>query len=237
MRFMVMHKNQPDTEAGVPPTPELVAKMGAHIGQYIERGVFLGGEGLGASKLRTRLTFRGGACTVKHGPYGGERELPCAALLLTVRTRDEAIGWAERYGKILGDGALELGPVTEPWDLGFGSKPADAPLRVLLLDNFPESPPRTTAQKAALTRLKTEMSKAGILVSSEQLQPSTNAKRLTYRDGVRTQLLDGPFVESKELIGGFTLLELSSFDEAIAICDPFAAILGGPLEIDIRLVE
>jgi hypothetical protein len=39
-----------------------------------------------------RLTFRDGVCTVKHGPYRGEDELPAAMLLLRVRTSDEAIG-------------------------------------------------------------------------------------------------------------------------------------------------
>ena len=129
MRFMVMHKHDAQTEAGVPPGPELVAQMGDYIGEHVKKGQFLGGEGLQASSTRTRLTFRDGRCTVKHGPYGGANELPAEALLLTVKTREEAIGWGERYGKILGDAEIELGPVTEPWDLGFGSKPENAPLR------------------------------------------------------------------------------------------------------------
>ena len=46
--------------------------------------------------------------------------------------------------------------------------------------------------------------------------------------------MDGPFSESKELIGGFAVLELSGMEEAVALCRPYAAILGGTLEIDIR---
>jgi hypothetical protein len=46
--------------------------------------------------------------------------------------------------------------------------------------------------------------------------------------------MDGPFSESKELIGGFALLELPSMDVTIQECTRYAAILGGTLEIDVR---
>ena len=51
------------------------------------------------------------------------------------------------------------------------------------------------------------------------------------------RVIDGPFTESKELIGGFAVMELSDMDEAIALCRPYAKILGGTLEIDLRLVD
>src|SRR5687767_13491322 len=113
MRFIMMHKHDPHTEAGELPPPELVARMGAFLGECAAAGKFVDGAGLGASKTRTRLTFKAGRCTVKHGPYAGEYELPAKLLVLQVKTRDQAIGWAERYGKILGDGEIELGKVTE----------------------------------------------------------------------------------------------------------------------------
>ena len=48
---------------------------------------------------------------------------------------------------------------------------------------------------------------------------------------------DGPFAESKELIGGFAVMELSGMDEAVEMCRRYAEILGGTLEIDIRTVD
>jgi hypothetical protein len=237
MRWMVMHKNDKHTEAGERPGPELMAKMGEFIGEHMKKGQFLGGEGLGASATRTRLTFSSGKCTVKHGPYAGVNELVAAVLLLKVRSRDEAIGWAQRYGKVLVDGEIELGPVNEPWDLGLMPKPEDAPLRILMLQKADKSYEAGEAlspkQKADLTRLKTEMTKAGVLVSSETLQPSAKSKRLVFRDN-NLRVIDGPFSESKELIGGFSVLELPSVVEAIQISKRFAEILGGTLEIDVR---
>jgi hypothetical protein len=239
MRFMVMHKNDPKTEAGERPPMELVQQMGELIGDYAKTGRFLDGAGLGASGTRTRLTFRGGECTRKHGPYRGENELPAATLLLKVSTRDEAIGWAERYGKILGDGEIELGKVNEPWDIGLMPPPENPPLQILLIekaDQATEGAGRSAQQKAALTRLQTEMTKAGVLVRGLRLQPSAKGKRLTFvKNDLR--VTDGPFLESKELIGGFAVLELAGTDEVIAMCRRYAAILGGTLEMDARLVD
>jgi len=239
MRFMIMHKNDPQTEAGQPPPMELVTKMGAFIGEYAKTGRFLDGAGLSGSKTRTRLLFRDGRCTVKHGPYRGEHELPAATLLLKVRTREEAIGWAERYGKILGDGELELGKVNEPWDIGLMPPPENPPLQILLIektDQATEAGGRSPKQKAELTRLKTEMTKAGVLVRALQLKPSATAKRLVFTKN-NLRVLDGPFAESKELLGGFAVMELSDMDDAIELCRRYAEILGGTLEIDVRLVD
>jgi len=239
MRFMMIHKNDSHTEAGEKPSPELMAQMGAYIGEHARRGTFIDGQGLGRSATRTRLTFRDGRSTIKHGPYKGEHELPAAALLLSVQTPEQAIGWAERYGKILGDGEIELGPVHEPWDFGFGSKPAGAPLRVLLIekaDAASEAGTRSAKQKAELTRLKTEMTKAGVLSTDLMLQPSSQGKRLVYTNNT-LRVHDGPFAESKELVGGFGVLELPSLDVAIEASRRYAEILGGTLEIDIRPLE
>ncbi|WP_394830164.1 YciI family protein [Pendulispora rubella] len=239
MRFMIMHKNDPQTEAGQPPPMDLVTKMGEFIGEFAKTGRFVDGAGLSGSASRTRLLFRDGHCTVKHGPYQGERELPSATLQLKVETREQAIGWAERYGKILGNGEIELGKVNEPWDIGLMPPPANPPLQFLLIDKADEateSGGRTPKQKADLTRLKTEMTKAGVLVKTLQLRPSHQAKRLVFTNN-DMRMVDGPFAESKELLGGFAVMTLSGMDEAIEVCRRYAAILGGTLEIDIRLVD
>jgi len=239
MHFILMHKNDPQTEAGQPPPLELVAKMGAFIGEYQQAGRLIVGAGLGGSKTRTRLVFRDGSCTTLHGPYRGEHELPAATLQLKVKTREEAIGWAERYGKILGDGELELGKVNEPWDIGLMPAPENPPLQFLLIekaDAHTEAGDRTPKQKADLSRLKTEMTKAGVLVRAMRLKPSASAKRLVFTNN-QLRVLDGPFAESKELLGGFAVLDLSDMDEAIALSRRYAEILGGTLELDVRQVE
>jgi hypothetical protein len=239
MRFMIMHKNDANTEAGNPPPMELVNKMGEFIGEYAQTGRFIDGAGLGASKTRTRLVCRGGQCTVTPGPYRGEHELPAATLLLKVSSRDEALAWAERYGRILGDGELEVGKINEPWDIGLMPAPPNPPLQMLLIekaDASTEAGSRSAEQKAQISRLKAEMAEAGVLVSSLRLQPSAKGKRLAFTNN-KLRVIDGPFAESKELIGGFAVMELTGMDEAIDMCRRYAEILGGTLEIDVRLVD
>jgi hypothetical protein len=114
--------------------------------------------------------------------------------------------------------------------------PEDPPLQILMIekaDASSEAGARSPKQKAELTRLRTEMTKAGVLLGVNQLQPSAKARRLVFTKN-DLRVIDGPFSESKELIGGFAVMELSGIDEAIALCRPYAAILGGTLEIDVR---
>jgi hypothetical protein len=224
MKFMMMHKNDPKTEAGEMPPMELVHEMGQFIGGYAQQGKLLDGAGLGASKTRTRLTFRNGEASVLNGPYAGQHELPASTLLLKVATRDEAIAWAKRYGTILGDGEIELGKVNELWDIGIMPPPPNPPLQILLIDKADaatEATGRTAEKTAAIAALKDEMTQAGVLVRTQNV----------------LQVIDGPFSESKELIGGFAVMDLSGMDEILEICKRYAEILGGTLEVDVRLVE
>ncbi len=239
MRYIMMHKNDPKSEAGLPPDAKLIEEMGEFIGGFAKAGKLIDGAGLLGSKARTRLTFRNGQATIKHGPYRGETELPAAMLVLTVKTRDEAIRWAERYGKILGDGEIELGKVTEPWDLGVMPMPPDPPLQMMLIekaDKETEGGGRSPQKKAALTRLKTEMTEAGVFVKALRINASAEGKRLFFKDN-NLRTVDGPFAESKELIGGFAVLDLSGMDEAVNLSKRYAEILGGTLEVDIRPVD
>jgi hypothetical protein len=59
-----------------------------------------------------------------------------------------------------------------------------------------------------------EMQKAGVLVASEGLNPAATGARIAVANGKR-YVVDGPFTESKELVGGFYLIEVKSLDEAI----------------------
>jgi hypothetical protein len=239
MRFMIMHKNDSSSEAGTPPSKQLIDDMGAFIGEYISTWRFLDGAGLLGSKHRTRLVFNNGRSTTKRGPYKGERELPAATLLLKVKDLDEAVVWAERYGRILGDGELELGKVTEQWDLGLMPAPENPPLQMLLIekaDKVTEGTGRSAQQKAAITRLKNEMTEAGVLQRGYDIAPSKSGKRLTFTNN-QLRIMDGPFTESKELLGGFSIMELKDIDEAIAVAKPYAAILGGSLEVDVLALQ
>src|SRR5690242_14314179 len=68
---------------------------------------------------------------------------------------------------------------------------------------------------AAYMKFNEEMHRAGVLVASEGLTPGTPGARIGVAGGKR-RVLDGPFAESKELVGGFYVLEVPSLEEAKA---------------------
>jgi hypothetical protein len=61
-----------------------------------------------------------------------------------------------------------------------------------------------------------EMLKAGVLVDGAGLQPSSKGARLTFRTDGTTQVTDGPFAETKELLAGYWTIRVNSKEEAIA---------------------
>jgi len=66
----------------------------------------------------------------------------------------------------------------------------------------------------AYMRFNEDMHQAGVLVASEGLNPSAPGARIAVAHGKR-YVVDGPFAESKELVGGFYLIDVNSLDEAI----------------------
>ncbi|RKF45036.1 YciI family protein [Paraburkholderia fungorum] len=67
----------------------------------------------------------------------------------------------------------------------------------------------------AYMKFNEEMYQAGVLVASEGLNPAAPGARIAVRKGKR-YVVDGPFAESKELVGGFYLIEVESLEEAIS---------------------
>ena len=67
----------------------------------------------------------------------------------------------------------------------------------------------------AYMKFNEDMHQAGVLVAAEGLNPAFKTARVVAKGGRRT-VVDGPFAESKELIGGFYIVEVDSLDEAIA---------------------
>jgi len=239
MRILCMHKAPAHEEVGQIPPKELIEGMGQLIGEAAKKGILLGGDGLKPGSTRYRLAFANGRCEVTKGTRGGvEEQLPQRMVIVKVAAETEAVEWARRFGEAIGEARLELGPLTEAWDLGFGTRPPDAPFRFMILqqatrDSEAGKAP-TAAQQQGLRTVFAEMQKAGVLMFTEALLPSSKAVRVQYRDNVRTRV-DGPFTESKELIGGFCMLQMRSFDEMVVWSERFARILGGTVEVDLRV--
>lgn len=74
------------------------------------------------------------------------------------------------------------------------------------------------------------LAKRGILVAAESLRDDYHGVRVSIRDG-KTGLVDGPFTESKEMVGGFFLLDVGSKEEAIEIATQCPAARFATVEI------
>ncbi|MFE5321990.1 YciI family protein [Paenibacillus sp. NPDC056579] len=68
----------------------------------------------------------------------------------------------------------------------------------------------------AMMRYNEELAKAGVLLAADGLHASSNAIRISYPEpGGKPKITDGPFTEAKEIIAGYTLIEVKSREEAI----------------------
>ena len=209
MRFIIMHKTHARWEAGAIPTPELIARVGRLIGDLVTAKVLRGAEGLRPSSEGARLRRTGGKLTVLKGPFKGDHELAAAFSMLEAASLDEAVDWASRWAETLGDVEVDVRPFTEPWDIGMAPKPAGVSTRryMALL--------KATAESEAGTPLlsKRPAPATGIHLATETLRPSRRGRR--YKNtGRGITWTDGPFSESKEMVGGYVIVSAESLEEA-----------------------
>ncbi|MFC0627944.1 YciI family protein [Kribbella deserti] len=116
MRYMIINKADAESEAGVPPTQELIDNVGALIEDLSKAGVLLVAEGVHSSAQGARVKVDGGKRTVTDGPFAETKELIGGIMVIDVRSKDEAIEWAARLAEAL-DQEVELRKVVEPEDL------------------------------------------------------------------------------------------------------------------------
>jgi hypothetical protein len=73
----------------------------------------------------------------------------------------------------------------------------------------------TAEQADAMSKYNDSLSKAGVLLSAEGLHPTAKGAMVKFGPGGSTKVTDGPFSETKELVGGYWLIEVSSKEEAV----------------------
>ena len=67
---------------------------------------------------------------------------------------------------------------------------------------------------AAMTEYNRQLEKAGVLLAGEGLHPQTEGTRIVFTGGKHT-VIDGPFTEAKEMIGGYWMIQATSKEEAV----------------------
>jgi hypothetical protein len=85
--------------------------------------------------------------------------------------------------------------------------------------------PPSTEEITAMGKLIDEMTHAGVLLATEGCLPSVTGARVRRSNG-RITVTDGPFTESKEIIGGFALIQVRSKEEAVEWTKRFLRVAG-----------
>jgi hypothetical protein len=89
---------------------------------------------------------------------------------------------------------------------------------------------------AAMTRYNEELAKAGVMLDGAGLQPSSKGAKVRF-SGSRRTVIDGPFTEAKELIAGYTIIEVDSLADAVELVKKWPKVDGhGNATIEIRRV-
>jgi hypothetical protein len=119
MRFMIIVKASPESEAGKMPSEKLLAEMGKYNEELVKAGVMLAGEGLHPSSKGVRVQFSGNKRTVVDGPFAETKELIAGFWLIQVKSKEEAIEWVRRCPNPMeSDSEIEIRQVFEAEDFG-----------------------------------------------------------------------------------------------------------------------
>jgi hypothetical protein len=155
-----------------------------------------------------------------------------------VKSIDEAIDWSTKFAGVLGDLEVDVRPVTEAWDLGFSERPADlTTTRYMATHKHPGGDGCVTLnekQAAQMGELMAQMQREGVLLSAVGLAPSAKGACLRLANG-KSVVLDGPFAESKELLGGFVIVRADSLAEAVGWATRYQEVVGAE-EVEVRQV-
>ena len=100
-------------------------------------------------------------------------------------------------------------------------------------ESVPRRPPRRSSWRR-WARLE-EATKSGVLVATGGLAPTAMGAKITLKDGKFT-VIDGPFTEAKELIGGWALMECRDLEEAVEWAKRFVSVVGEG-EVRVRPAE
>jgi hypothetical protein len=104
MRYMIIVKATKDTEAGVMPSQEMIARMGEYNDELARAGVLLDATGLKPTSAGWRVRYHGQQRTIVDGPFTESKELIAGYTLIQAKSREEALEWSRRFPNPVGPG-------------------------------------------------------------------------------------------------------------------------------------
>jgi hypothetical protein len=120
MKVMVIVKATPNSEAGMPPSAELLDAMTRYNDELVKAGIMLAGDGLKPSRLGKRVRFSGAKRSVVDGPFAETKELIAGYWIWQVKSVEEAVEWVRRCPNPMPDedSDIEIRPLYGLEDFG-----------------------------------------------------------------------------------------------------------------------
>ena len=206
MDWMLLIVNSKDA----PPGESVgMAEMGQFAGELGRLGKARGGAPLHPEAAGARVVVRGGRATVTDGPFAEAKEVVGGFFVIDAANRAEAIEIGKRcpHARV---GIVELRPLPDR-DV---ASPAERSPYLLLLHMAPDLSDADGAKYREMVAFDEVLRREGSYVESAQLPLDPPGARIEIRGG-RAVVTDGPFIESKEVAGGYYIV--SAADRAAAI--------------------
>lgn len=111
MRFMIFVKATADSEAGAPPSTEMLTAMGKYNEELVNAGIMKDGDGLRPTKDAKRVHFSGNKRTVIDGPFAETKEVVAGYWIWECASIDEAVEWVKKCpNPMLTDSDIDIRP-------------------------------------------------------------------------------------------------------------------------------
>ena len=205
----------------------IFAEMRPYAAELAQKGALRSGAPLRPDAEGLRVCLKQGAAQVLDGPFAESKEVVSGYMLLEVPSFADALQLAKRCP------AARVGPVEVREAMADReADPPSAGQRWVLL--FLEGPSAEGdpdgAKYEAMVRWTDALRREKKYVECAGLPKSHPGARVELRGG-KTAVSDGPFAESKEMVGGYALIEAKSRDEAVAIAKLCPHASWGDVEI------
>ena len=223
MRFIIMHKTNAHWEVGRDPEPGVDRACRGRCSASWRRPACSSARKVFApARKACGSGLRRARAPSSRVPSKASNELPAGFSILRARSLDEAIEWASRQADGAGRRARSTSvPSPSRGTSAWIAEPAErhhAALHGAAKGHRRDGGWRyaAAAQRAELARLIEETARSGVHLVTETMRPSGRGRRYkNSRNGV--SVFDGPFTETKELIGGYVIVSAASLEEAGAM--------------------
>jgi hypothetical protein len=227
--FMLLFIDRKDARAG---EPAGMAALSEYASELMRKGTLRRAAPLGAESVAARIRVRDGKAFVRDGPFPESKEVVGGFWIVDVPSRDAAVEIAVRAFELGEPRPHARGGVVEVHLARAPERARDSGVGAPFFFAFHMEPglEASRAKMAEMFEFGAGLMKAGKLVETAPLLTEPAPVRVQCRRG-KTIVTDGPFAETKDVVGGYALLRTKDRAEAIEIATRYPHAKWGPVEV------